>query len=274
MSAPRASSPRRLRGVALLLAVLATLALGACKEQLYSGLTEREANDMLALLLRNGIGASKSSDKDGAVTLEVDQKQLADAVDLLRTHGFPREQFDTVGQVFAKQGLVSSPTEDHVRLVYALSQELNDTLSRIDGVLSARVHVVMPEVSANPNSSTAPSSAAVFIRYQDTFDLGQLVPQVKTLVANSIEGLTYDQVSVALFPVAVALPRPPALQPDYVQVAHLEVAPGSREPLLIMLVALGSLLVAAVGANVATYLIMRRRNGTAPASVPQTRRAT
>jgi type III secretion protein J len=255
----------------VMLALLAALTLGACKEQLYSGLTEREANDMLALLLHNGIAASKTYGKDGSVTLEVEPAQLAAAVDLLRTHGFPREQFETVGQVFQKQGLVSSPTEDHVRLVYALSQELSDTLSRIDGVLSARVHVVMPEPSSN--GPTDPSSAAVFIRYQDTYDLGQLVPQIKTLVANSIEGLAYDQVSVALFPVPLSLPQLPGAQPDYVSVAHLEVAPASRMPLLITFAALGGLLVAALGANVATYLVMRRRKGAAPASVPQTRRA-
>jgi type III secretion protein J len=53
----------------LLLALLAALTLGACKEQLYSGLTEREANDMLALLLQSGIAASKTSGKDGTITL-------------------------------------------------------------------------------------------------------------------------------------------------------------------------------------------------------------
>jgi type III secretion protein J len=252
----------------VVLALLFVLALSACKEEIYSGLAERDANEMLALLLRNGITASKSSGKDGAVTLEVEQRQLADAIELLRTHGFPREQYDNVGQVFQKQGLVSSPTEDRVRLVYALSQELNDTLSRIDGVLSARVHVVMPEQPSN-GAAVTPSSAAVFIRYQDTYDLAQLVPQIKTLVSNSIQDLAYDRVSVALFPVQIALPQPPGLAPDYVRVAHLEVAPASREPLLIALVTLGGLLVLLLVSNVATYLLMRRRP-----TVPQRGRTT
>lgn len=252
---------------ALALAFLLALGLSACKEELYTGLDERDANEMLALLLRNGISASKTPGKDGAVTLEVEQHQLADAVELLRTHGFPREQYDTVGQVFQKQGLVSSPTEDRVRLVYALSQELNETLSQIDGVLSARVHVVMPEPPTN-GAAVTPSSAAVFIRYQDAYDLPQLVPQIKTLVANSIEDLTYDQVSVALFPVQIALPQR-GRGPDYVQVAHLQVAPASREPLLITLIALGGLLVLSLAGNVATFVLMRRR-----AAAPQRGRAT
>lgn len=243
------------------------LLLGGCKTELYSGLTERDANDMLALLLRYGISASKVSGKDDLVTLSVDDHRIADAIELLRTHGYPREDFATVGQVFQKQGLVSSPSEDHIRLVYALTQELNETLSQIDGVLSARVHVVMPA----PNASgvrTSPSSSAVFIRYQETYDIAQLVSQIKTLVANSIEDLSYDKVSVALFPVEVSVPEAPDPLPEYVDVLNFEVAPASEERLFLTLVTLGGLSVLLLAGNVATYMLMRRRS-----TLPQRRQA-
>ncbi|EFA1215423.1 EscJ/YscJ/HrcJ family type III secretion inner membrane ring protein, partial [Escherichia coli] len=35
----------------------------ACKEQLYTGLTEKEANQMQALLLSNDVNVSKEMDK-------------------------------------------------------------------------------------------------------------------------------------------------------------------------------------------------------------------
>ncbi|MEO1019092.1 MAG: type III secretion inner membrane ring lipoprotein SctJ [Pseudomonadota bacterium] len=248
------------RPFAIIASFLALLFLSACQEELYTNLDEREANEMLALLLRHGIQASKTVVKDADVTLNVEAGDIAGAVELLRTYGFPREQFDTVGTVFQKQGLVSSPTEDHIRLVYALSQGLNDTLSRIDGVLSARVHVVMPQQSTSLNAQTEPSSAAVFIRYQDSYDIAQLVAQIKTLVANSINGLTYDNVSVALFPVKIALPT---LQDDsYDQILNLKVAPSSREPLLFMLAGLGALCIVLLGACISLFLTGRRR-GTA-----------
>lgn len=245
--------------------LLATLAfvwmflLTACQEELYSNLTEREANEMLALLLKHDIPASKTFIKEGEVTLKVETGNMADAIDLLHTHGFPRESFDTVGTVFQKQGLVTSPAEDHIRLVYALSQELNETLSRIDGVLSARVHVVLPEVSSRQNEERPPSSAAVFIRYQDSYDIEQLVAQIKTLVANSIEGLSYDNVSVALFPVKIVLPT--LNESAYIDVLNIRVDPTSRDRLLLTLGTLGFVCLALLAACIALIWSSRRKTG-------------
>lgn len=268
MSLPRWSLTRRLRqaldgcrpvarrGLRAWL-VLIVLVLGGCQEELYTGLTEREANEMLALLMRYGIDASKTTDKDG-VTLTVEETRLVDAVNLLRTNGFPREAFVTIGDVFQKQGLVSSPAEDRIRLVYALSQEMNETLSQIDGVLSARVHLVMP--TTNPNGTvTSSSSAAVFLRYQDTYDIQQLVSQIKTLVANSIEDLAYDRVSVALFPVEVEVPPDPDPAPEYIQLLEFDVSPASYEALRLTLAGLGLLVVLLVGSNIAVFWLARRR---------------
>ncbi|ASL49017.1 Nodulation protein NolT (plasmid) [Burkholderia sp. AD24] len=45
-----------------------------------------------------------------------------------------------------------------------------------------------------------PSSAAVYIRYRPGVDLRAMAPMVKDLVAHSIEGLQYDNVSLFLQP--------------------------------------------------------------------------
>ena len=110
-----------------------------------------------------------------------------------------------MGQVFKKDGLVSSPTQERAQMIFALSQELSRTVSEIDGVLSARVHLVLPE-NDPLRQQLVPSSASVFIRHRSNAAVGNLVPQVKMLVANGVAGLSYDKVSVILVPVDAEAP--------------------------------------------------------------------
>ncbi|WPM83953.1 hypothetical protein QNH14_12555 [Apirhabdus apintestini] len=49
------------------------LLLGGCKVGLYSNLSEVDANQMLALLASNQIDASKTLDKSGGLTLQVEK---------------------------------------------------------------------------------------------------------------------------------------------------------------------------------------------------------
>ncbi|GLS46847.1 type III secretion system inner membrane ring lipoprotein SctJ [Methylobacterium brachythecii] len=184
--------------IALLAA--ATLMLAGCKTDLYTKLTEREANEMVALLLDKGIDASRVSGKDGSSSIEVEKARFAQAVELLKAGGYPRQSFTNMGEVFKGGGLIASPTEERARFVYALSEELSKTISGIDGVLSARIHVVLPKNDLLKQDAT-PSSASVFIRHDKDAPLKSLLPQIKMLVANSIEGLTYEKVSVVFVPV-------------------------------------------------------------------------
>jgi type III secretion protein J len=194
--------PARARGLraGTLVALTAALVLAGCKADLYTKLQEREANEMLALLLNHGIDAGRVAAKDGTSTIQVEEKQLAVAIDLLKAEGFPRQNFKNLGEVFKGSGLIASPTEERARYVYALSEELSRTISDIDGVLSARIHVVLPKNDLL-RQDTTPSSASVFIRHDSDAQLNALLPQIKMLVANSIEGLSYDKVAVVFVPV-------------------------------------------------------------------------
>lgn len=186
--------------------VLAALLFAGCgKVPLFSDLSEGEANEMMAILLAREIGCDKSAGKDEKWVLKVAQKDFSRSVELLKAQGYPRDKFEKIGQVFQKSGLVSSPTEERIRYMYALSQEIADTLMRIDGVMNARVHIVIPDNDPLAEKVT-PSSAAVFIRHRQGFDLEALTPQLKNLVMRSIEGLQYDNVSLVLVPAAAAAP--------------------------------------------------------------------
>ena len=193
----RSSWPRWAQRV---LVLLVALLLTACEAELYNNLDQRQANEMVATLQQRGIPAQRMAVKGGQYTVVVDKGRFADAINILKEAGLPKQEFQSMGQVFKKDGLVSSPTQERAQMIFALSQELSRTVSEIDGVLSARVHLVLPE-NDPLRQQLVPSSASVFIRHRSSTPVSNLVPQVKMLVANGVAGLSYDKVSVVLVPV-------------------------------------------------------------------------
>lgn len=178
---------------------LVALLLAACgsRVELLKDVSEAEANEALAVLLQAGISAGKLPGKEGVVSLDVDQSQVARAITILNAEGLPHERYAKMGDVFRKEGLISSPLEERARYLWALSQELSATVSQIDGVIKARVHVVLPERSSGGDPAL-PSSAAVFIKHKAGYNLDDAIPQVKRLVSNSIPGLSADKVTVVM----------------------------------------------------------------------------
>lgn len=194
------------------LVVACALAAAGCTEvELYSRLDEQQANEMVALLVRAGIDAEKRRGDGEGFLVRAPKAALPQAMELLRGHGYPREQFRSLGDVFRKEGLVSSALEDRVRYLYALSQELARTVSTIDGVVAARVHIAVPEKDPLTDK-VRPSSASVFIKHRDDAQVAGQVAAIKALVVNSVEGLPYDNVTVTLFR-ADPWPHPPAAAP-------------------------------------------------------------
>lgn len=239
-------------------ALLLVMGLAACSEsvELLSAIPETEANEILATLLESGIKAEKLPGKDGMVGIVVDGRDVATALQVMQANGLPHERFVRMGDVFKKEGLVSSPLEERARYVYALSQELAETISQIDGVITARVHVVLPDRAPGANDILAPSSAAVFIKYKEVYNLETVVPQIKRLVTNSISNLSYDNVSVVLVPSMRASPAPePA--PATVSLLFFEVAPESRPVLVAVLAVLALLAVAGLGGSGVLYWLWR-----------------
>jgi len=161
----------------------ALLACVGCNEVvLYADMPEKEANEMMALLLDAGVSAAKEKGTEGRWTVNVAQGEFAKAVGELRKHGYPRDRYEDIGNLFKKSGLVSSPTEERIRLMYGLSQELSDTISKIDGVITAKVHIALP--TANPFGEVKQAaSASVFIKHRPSANLTTLLPQITKLVA-------------------------------------------------------------------------------------------
>ena len=233
----------------------ASLLLSGCKVELYTGVTQKEGNEMLALLQTEGISSDKQPDKDGNIKLLVEESDVAQAIDALKRKGYPRESFSTLQDVFPKDGLISSPIEERARLTYAKAQEISNTLSEIDGVLVARVHVVLPEGNEGFNKKPSPASASVFIKHAADIQLDTYIPQIKQLVNNGIEGLAYDRISVVLVPSADI--RQTQLMARNTSLFSIEVSEGSKWRLGVLIALLLTLVVTS---NLAQYLWHRSRS--------------
>jgi len=237
----------------LFLSALA-FALAGCGKQvvLQASLQDADANEIVLALNSQGIQAEKRQDKAG-VSLVVQEADLSRATSTMQAAGLPHRSRSNLGEVFKKQGMISSPMEERVRYIHGLSEELESTLQLFDHVLSARVHVVLPERIA-PGEAIQPSSAAVFIRYRPPMDEDAITPRVRRLVSSSIPGLSGEEgrnkVSVVMT-AAEAAPAPPA----WTMVGPFHVAQESAAGLRAALAVLGALVLA--GMAYAAYGLLR-----------------
>lgn len=198
----------RLRRAARLTAagLAAALLLAGCKTEVYQNLTETQVNAMMSVLLKNGIEPEKTATKNG-YALSVESDRVAQTLELMRDSNLPRADYETMGGIFAAKGMISSATEEKARMTYALSQELSETFSTIDGVLTSRVHVVL-ETQDLATGKTTPASAAVFLRHTPDSQTPNLVPRIQQLTANAVPGLEKERVSVMLVPVRETITTP------------------------------------------------------------------
>ncbi|WP_434698144.1 type III secretion system inner membrane ring lipoprotein SctJ [Pseudomonas sp. D1-1] len=183
-----------------LLTVLALLALAGCSDDtvLFSGMTEQHSNSVIAKLAQEHIAARKEMEKAG-VTVIVANGDVNRAVRVLDAAGLPHQTRTSLGEIFKKEGVISTPLEERARYIHALSQELESTLSQIDGVIVARVHVVLPERIA-PGEPVQPASASVFIKYAaSTLDPDSVRGRIQQMVASSIPGMSQDSSAAKKF---------------------------------------------------------------------------
>ena len=250
-----------------LLVVFLAVMLTACgKEDLYTNVTESDANTMLGLLIARGISATKRPVKENLFAVAVPRDQFASAVDILKWYGIPKETFEGIGEMFPKTGLVSSPSEERIRFMHALAGNISEMLSNIDGVITARVILVLPSNDPYTNKNN-PASASVFLKIRPGFDTTTQIPQIKQLVMNSVEGLNYDKVAVTLVRSdEVDFFNPLKVGAKEGKILGIEVDPESKGTLLAVLVTAFLLVLGSAGA--AVYFFLKFRKGAQGTATP------
>ena len=188
-------------GAAPVAAVLAAVVLAGCsRAPLYTDLTESQANEVQAALLAAHIDAQKTAmTKSKGWSIAVAHSAIPQAMAVLEAAGLPRQSLRTLGDVFPKESFVSSPLEERARYIFALSQEVQQTLMQLDGVVDARVHIALPERSLLDDRPQSASASVVIIERPGA-NLELRETDIKAIVTDGIEGLKdVNRVTVKFF---------------------------------------------------------------------------
>lgn len=197
----------RFFNLAFLLILVSSL-LTSCESKriIVNGLDEKEANEILVFLSSKGVNATKvQAASEGAGSkgvlwnISVDTSQGNEAMALLNQAGLPRRRGANLLNIFSNVGLVPSGMQDKVRYQAGLAEQIASTIRKIDGVLDADVQISFPDEDPfNPNAPKQKITASVYVKHSGVLDdpNAHLISRIKRLVAGSINGLDYDNVTV------------------------------------------------------------------------------
>lgn len=159
---------------------------------LYTGLEASEAAGVVKSLEQSGIDVKLSS--DGSV-VSIPSGQFARARMALAENGLPSagspgwELFDNTGNTINSE-------QQKVNKLRAIQGELSRTITTIDGIHDARVHVVLPEREAFSREAPTPT-ASVLIRTAPSFVFEKKnAIAIRALVSSSVQNLAASKVTI------------------------------------------------------------------------------
>lgn len=173
-----------------------------------NGLEEKEANEIIVFLQSKGIDASKAQNMEGSGgggakvvlwDIHVPAENSMEAMSLLNQSGLPRRRGQNLLGIFSNSGLVPSELQEQIRYQAGLAEQVASTIRKIDGVLDAEVQISFPkEDPLNPGKSKQKITASVYVKHSGVLDdpNSHLLTKIKRLVAASVTGLDYDDVTV------------------------------------------------------------------------------
>lgn len=188
------------------------LFITACESRrtIVNGLDEKEANEIIVFLSTRNINVNKVRSTEGSGggggqkvvlwDISVAEEQATEAMSLLNQNGLPRRRGQNLLGLFANVGLVPSEMQDKIRYQAGLAEQIASTIRKIDGVLDAEVQISFPEEDPlNPGGEKKQKiTASIYVKHSGVLDdpNSHLITKIKRLVAASITGLDFDNVTV------------------------------------------------------------------------------
>lgn len=181
--------------------------LSGCSAPVATSLLEDDANRVLLALHRSGIHGEKEIDPaaEGRFLVLVHRNEVSRAVVTLRDEELPPRPSPGVLDAVGKSSLVPSAAVEHAQYIAGLAGDLERTLSGIDGVVSARVHLSSPPRLPLDTSPTR-ATASVLLKHRGA--TAPVSPEaVQQIVAGAVAGLLPSDVAVVLVPRAPQAPQ-------------------------------------------------------------------
>lgn len=196
--------------VPILMAALCGM-LCSCAVPIAGGLDEPDANQAVALLERAGLDASKDRDPEleGRYRISVPRPEAKSAISILSEENLPPKVRPGVLEALGQGGVVPSRLAERARWTAGVEGDLERSLRTLDGVLSARVHLAVPEENALAETVEHPT-ASVLVRHRGA---APPIPpaEIQRLVAGAIPGLSPEQVNVVMAAAPALAARTPEL---------------------------------------------------------------
>src|SRR4051812_4970338 len=180
--------------------------------------SEKEANRVLVELESRGIKQAqkveKSEQRKTLWSITVLPADLAAARNILIQCDLPRDHHGGLAAMAESSSLIPTKNEERAKFIHAMSGELERTFETYDRVVSARVHIAIPDKDPLAGGATTrpTASALVLIKYLPRadapgaarptaagavpFDVPVTPDEAQKMVARSIEGLTPENVFV------------------------------------------------------------------------------
>jgi type III secretion protein J len=180
---------------------LVLLVVAGCTVPIAGGLDEGQANRVVVALDRASVGGEKEADPavEGHFRVTVERDDAPRAIAALREEDLPSPATAGLLESMGKGSLVPSQLAEHAQFVAGMCGELERTLSAIEGVLGARVHLSLPDPDPLREGPRPKATASVLLKHRGTTPPID-VHEVKRLVAGAASGLALDDVAVVMVP--------------------------------------------------------------------------
>jgi type III secretion protein J len=172
-----------------------------CTVPVAGGLDEGQANRVVLALDRAGVGSEKEVDpgSEGRFRVVVERDEAPRAITAMRAEDLPSPPSSGLLDAMGKGALLPSRLAEHAQFLAGLSGELERTLLAVEGMLSARVHVSIPETDPLREGPRVKATASVLLQHRGATPPID-VHEVKRIVAGAAPGLAPDDVAVVMVP--------------------------------------------------------------------------